>query len=90
MESTKKLNLLYARSKNTKNPQYSPVEQQVGIALADCISHLDGENKRIGSFIEVNRVVEIPMGKEKPALLVYFSYKSHKVLLTNLFKKVVA
>ena len=29
------------------------------------------------------------MGKEKPALLVYFSHKSHKVLLTGLFKKLV-
>ena len=29
------------------------------------------------------------MGKEKPALLVYFSHKSHKVLLTHLFKKMV-
>ena len=90
MEGNKKLNQLYVRAKNTKNPQYSPIEQQVGGALADIISHLDGENKRIGSFIEVNKAIEIPMGKEKPALLVYFSHKSHKVLLTALFKKIVA
>ena len=30
------------------------------------------------------------MGKEKAALLVYFSHKSHKVLLTALYKKIVA
>lgn len=30
------------------------------------------------------------MGKEKPAVLIYFSHKSHKVLLTPLFKKIVA
>lgn len=90
MEANKKLNQLYARAKNTKNPQYSPVEQQVGLALADSVAHLEGDNKRIGSFIEVNRVIEIPMGKEKPALLVYFSHKSHKVLLTPLYKKIVS
>ena len=90
MEGNKKLNQLYARAKNTKNPQYSAIEQQVGLALADSIGYLEGENKRIGSFIEVNRVIEIPMGKEKPALLVYFSHKSHKVLLTSLYKKIVS
>ena len=89
MEANKKVNQLYTRAKNTKNPQYSAVEQQVGLALADSISYLEGENKRIGSFIEVNRVIEIPMGKEKPALLVYFSHKSHKVLLTPVYKKIV-
>ena len=90
MEANKKVNQLYTRAKNTKNPQYSAVEQQVGLALADSISYLEGENKRIGSFIEVNRVIEIPMGKEKPALLVYFSHKSNKVLLTSLYKKIVS
>lgn len=90
MEGNKKLNQIYARAKNTKNPQYSPVEQTVGLALADSVAHLEGDNKRIGSFIEINKVVEIPLGKEKPALLVYFSHKSQKVLLTPLYKKIVS
>ena len=90
MEGNKKLSQIYARSKKTKNPQFSPIEQQAGNALIDIISHFDGDNKRLGSFIEINRAIEIPMGKEKPAVLVYLSHKSHKVLLTNLFKKIVS
>ena len=89
MDGNKKLSSIYARAKTTKNPQYSAAEQQVGAALIDIVSQLDGDNKRLGSFIEVNRVIEIPMGKEKPAVLVYFSHKSHKVLLTHLYKKIV-
>ena len=61
----------------------------MGGALKDIISHFDGENKRIGSFIEVNKVIEIPVGKDKPAILIYFSYKSQKVLLTGIYKKLV-
>lgn len=30
------------------------------------------------------------MGKEKPAILVFFSFKSQKVLLTQLYKKLVS
>ena len=90
MEGNKKLSAIYARAKTTKNCQYSAIEQQAGLALLDVVSHLEGENKRIGSFIEINRAVEIPMGKEKPAVLIYFSHKSHKVLLTALYKKIVA
>jgi hypothetical protein len=29
------------------------------------------------------------MGKEKPALLVYVSFRAQKVLLSNLYKKLV-
>ena len=91
MEGNKKLSAIYSRAKTTKNPQYSAMEQQAGFALIDIVSALDGDNKRLGSFIEVNRVIEIPMGnKEKPAVLIYFSHKSHKVLLTPLYKKLVA
>lgn len=43
----------------------------------------------MGSFIEIQKVVEIPNGKEKPSALVYLSHRSHKVLLTPLYKKLV-
>lgn len=90
MDSNKKLGAIYARAKTTKNCQYSAIEQQAGLAILDVVSHLEGDNKRIGSFIEINKVAEIPMGKEKPAILIFFSHKSHKVLLTPLYKKIVA
>lgn len=90
MEANKKVSQIFARSKSTKNPALSNIESQAGHALQDIISHFDGENKRIGSFIEVDKVIEIPVGKEKPAVLIYFSYKSQKVLLTHLYKKLVS
>lgn len=37
----------------------------------------------------MNKVVEIPNGKEKPSVLIYFSYRSHKVLLLPIYKKIV-
>lgn len=85
----KKVSQIFARTKTTKNPTFSHIEQQVATALLDIISHLEGDSKRVASFIEVNRVVEIPLGKEKPAILIFFSHKSHKVLLTHLHKKIV-
>lgn len=89
MEVTKKPSLIFARSKTNKNAQYSAIEQQTGTALQEIISTLDGDNKRFGSFIEINKVIEIPNGKEKPIALVYLTHRSHKVLLTPLYKKFV-
>lgn len=57
MEATKKPSLIFARSKTNKNAQYTALEQQTGTALQEIISQLDGENKRYGSFIEVNKVI---------------------------------
>ena len=86
----KKLSQIFSRSKTSKNPSFSHIQQQAGNALLDIISHYDGENKRIASFIEVNKVVEVPNGKEKASVLMYFAYRSHKVLLLPIFKKLVA
>ncbi len=85
----KKVSQIYARSKTTKNPTFSNVESQVGQALIDILAGLDADNKRYGSFIQIHKAIEIPLGKEKPAILVYISYIGHKVLLTNLYKKIV-
>jgi small subunit ribosomal protein S7e len=89
MEATKKPSTIFARSKTNKNAQYSAIEQQTGTALQEIVAQLEGDNKRFGSFLEIAKVVEIPNGKEKPIALVYLSHKSHKVLLTPLYKKLV-
>lgn len=57
MEATKKPTQLFARSKTNKNAQYSALEQQTASAFLDIISQLDAENKKYGSFIEINKVV---------------------------------
>lgn len=44
--------------------------------------------KSHGPF-QINRVIEIPLGKEKPATLVYVNFRSSRTLLTNLYKKLV-
>jgi hypothetical protein len=90
MEAQKKLSHIFARKRSTKEPSFSHIEQVAGNALIDIISHFEGENKRIGSFIEINKVVEVPNGKEKPSVLVYFSYKSRKVLLLPIQKKLIS
>ena len=89
MDSTKKLSSIFTRSKTNKTAQYSAIETQAGNALIDIISQLDGDNKRYGSFIEINKVVQVPNGKDKPTVLVYLAHRSHKVLLTALYKKLV-
>lgn len=63
MEANKKVSQIFARSKNTKNPSLTNIESQAGQAMQDIISHFDGDNKRIASFIEINRVIEIKDGK---------------------------
>lgn len=82
MEAAKKPSQIFARSKTNKNAQYSAIEQQVGTALQEIVGQLEGDNKRVGSFIEINKVVEVPFNKERPIALVYLSHRSHKVLLT--------
>lgn len=89
MEATKKASQIFARSKTNKNAQYSAVEQQTGTALQEIVAQLDGDNKKYGQFIEINKVIEIPNGKEKPIALIYLTHRSHKVLLTPLYKKLV-
>ena len=89
MDATKKPSQIFARSKTNKNAQYSTIEQQAGAALQEIVSQLDADNKKYASFIEINKVVEIPNGKEKPTALIYLTHRCHKVLLTHLYKKLV-
>ncbi len=37
----------------------------------------------------MSKVVEIPLGKDKPALLLFVNFRSQRLLLTNLYKKLV-
>ena len=42
--------------------------------MIDALKRFEGEEKKIVSFIKVNKVVEVPNGKEKASILIYFSY----------------
>ena len=57
--------------------------------MLDAISHFEQEGKRIASFISIVKASEVSYGKDKSFVLVYFAYRSHKVLLTNVYKKIV-
>ena len=61
----------------------------MGSFLLDAINHLDQEGKRIASFIRVVKASEVSYNKDKSFVLIYFSHRSHKVLLTNVYKKIV-
>jgi hypothetical protein len=87
MAENKKVSQIF-EAKRTAN--LSNLEVQVGTAVQDAVNHYDGENKRIASFIKINKVIEIPIAKEKPALLVYVSFRAQKVLLSTLYKKLVS
>lgn len=80
---------VFEQKRSAKGSNLSHLEVQVGQALQDTVNHYDGENKKIASAIKINKVIEIPLGKEKPATLVYVNFRSQKTLLTNLYKKLV-
>lgn len=89
MEATKKASHIFARFRTNKNTQLSPIEQQTGTALQEIVAQLDGDNKKYGGSLEINKVVEIANGKEKPFALVYLTFKSNKALNTPLYKRLV-
>ena len=61
----------------------------MGGHLLEAISHFDQEGKRIASYISIVKASEVSYGNGGSFVLVYFAYRSHKVLLTNLYKKIV-
>ncbi len=89
MASNAKVSQVFESKRSVKGSNLSHLEVQVGQALQDTVNHYDGENKKIASSIKINRVVEIPLGKEKPALLVFVNFRSQRLLVTNLYKKLV-
>lgn len=90
MAENKKVSQIFETKRTLKGANLSNLEVQVGQAVQDAVNHYDGENKRIASFIKINKVIEIPIPKEKPALLVYVSFRAQKVLLSTLYKKLVS
>lgn len=57
MEGTKKLSQIFSKARNAKSSQYSNVEQQAGNALIEIVNSLEGDNKKIGSFIEIVKAI---------------------------------
>lgn len=80
---------MFETKRTAKAANLSHLEVQVGQALQDAVNHYDGDNKKVGQAIKINRVVEISLGKDKPALLVFVNFRSQRTLLTNLYKKLV-
>ena len=89
MTDIKKVSDIKEKSKSSKPANLLHLEQQVGNALTEVINHLDGENKKVASIIHFNKAVEINIQKDKSFVLLYVSYRSNKVLLTPLYKKLV-
>ena len=89
MASNAKVSQVFEQKRSAKGSNLSHLEVQVGQALQDTVNHYDGENKKTGSAIKINKVVEIPLGKDKPAFLIFVNYRSQRTLLTNLYKKLV-
>jgi hypothetical protein len=89
MASNAKVSQVFEQKRSAKGSNLSHLEVQVGQALQDAVNHYDGENKKTGSAIRINRVVEVPLGKDKPAFLVFVNFRSQRLLVTNLYKKLV-
>lgn len=73
MSQVKKPAQIFERKQKDKQANLTHVEQNVASSLTEIINGLDNENKHIASFIIVKKAIEIPMGKDKPAILIYFS-----------------
>jgi small subunit ribosomal protein S7e len=89
MEVQKKPARLASKPKPNKNPQPSQMESQVTTALQEVISGLDEAEKKACKFVGIKKVVELPNEKEKPIILAFLTNRSHKVLITSLYKKLV-
>ena len=67
----------------------SPLEQQVGGAVVEAINHLDAESKKQAAGLTVIKVSEHTFQKDKSFILIYVNYRSSKLLLTPIYKKLV-
>lgn len=89
MTSNAKVSQVFEQKRSAKGSNLSHLEVQVGQALQDAVNHYDGENKKTASSIKINKVIEIPLGKDKPAFLIFVNFRSQRLLATNLYKKLV-
>lgn len=90
MATSNKVSQVFEQKRSAKGSNFSHLEVQVGQALQDTVNHYDGDNKKFAQSIKINKVIEIPMGKDKPAFLVFVNFRSQRLLLTPLYKKLVS
>lgn len=89
MADTKKVAAVYEKARTAKTPTLSHLEQQVGGAFVEAVNHLDAEGKKLAAHIFITKATEIAFQKDKSFILIYVSYRSSKVLLTPVYKKLV-
>jgi small subunit ribosomal protein S7e len=65
------------------------LEQQVGGAFVEAVSHLDAESKKLVGGVAIAKVSEHTYQKDKNFLLVQVNFRSSKLLLTPIYKKLV-
>jgi small subunit ribosomal protein S7e len=89
MTDIKKVAEVYEKTRTAKTSVLTHLEQQVGGAFVEVVSHLDADSKKLASHIHISKAAEISYGKDKSFILIYLSFRSSKVLLTPLYKKIV-
>jgi small subunit ribosomal protein S7e len=89
MTETKKTHDIFEKTKGVKGANLSHLESTVGGAVIEAVNHLDAETKKLGSILIINKVQEISFEKDKSAVIIYFTYRTSKILLTPAFKKLV-
>ena len=96
MTETKKAAEVFEKSRGGKTAvilsliqTLSSLEQQVGGAVVEAINHLDAESKKQAAGLTVIKVSEHTFQKDKSFILIYVNYRSSKLLLTPIYKKLV-
>lgn len=89
MTDIKKASEVFERTKGGKGGNLAQLQSQVGNALVDTINHLDAEQKKAAVAISITKVQQLSVQKDKSFLIIFITYRSGKVLLTPLYKKLV-
>lgn len=55
----------------------------------EAINHLDAESKRVAAVLHITRVAEHTFSKDKSFILIHLNFRSSKLLLTPIYKKLV-
>lgn len=61
----------------------------MGSALVEAINHLDADSKKQSAGIYITKAVEYTYQKDRSFVLIHVNYRSHKALLTPIYKKLV-
>ena len=96
MTETRKADDVFEKSRGGKSAvplllmqTLSHLEKQVGGAVVEAISHLDAESKKLTAGLTVIKVAEYTYQKDKSFLILHVNYRSSKLLLTPIYKKLV-